>query len=322
MKKITLSVISLFAVTNIYSQCNSFVKSIGSGAYDEGMGIITTSDGGYIMVGTTSYNDIYVLKSDSCGVEQWNKTYDNKGAYDSGKSILELPDGSYFVLGSSFVTSPAFDNNVLAIKINSVGDTIWQKVVGGSLYEQAGGMVQTSDTKIIIAGYTQSIGAGMKDFYAVKMDTSGAVLLEKSYGGANDDQANGIIQTNDGGFALVGTTSSFGAGLGDIWLVKTNSALDSSWSAPYGGSDQELGNALIQVADSGYVMVGGSGSYTTTFSQDMFIVKADKNGTKKWHKIYDKGYSDIANSIDYSNNGGFLVVGNSNVTASNISMRL
>ncbi|MFQ5868905.1 MAG: hypothetical protein ACE5JC_03275, partial [Candidatus Zixiibacteriota bacterium] len=117
------------------------------------------------------------------------------------------------------------------------GDTLWTRAYGGSGYDRGYSVQQTSDGGYIIAGYTESFGAGDYDVYLLKTDSSGDTLWTRTYGGSDWDRGYCIQQTSDGGYIITGESWSFGAGYSDVYLLKTDSSGDTLWTRTYGGSD-------------------------------------------------------------------------------------
>ena len=116
--------------------------------------------------------------------------------------------------------------------------------------------LQTNDEGYALAGYTNSFGAGGKDFWLVKTDSVGNQLWNKTYGGPGDEVAYSVIQTNDEGYALAGYTNSFGAGGKDFWLVKTDSVGNQLWNKTYGGPGDEVAYSVIQTNNGDYILSG------------------------------------------------------------------
>ncbi|MFW9916163.1 MAG: hypothetical protein ACFFGZ_11205 [Candidatus Thorarchaeota archaeon] len=109
----------------------------------------------------------------------------------------------------------------------------WNRTLGGAGREEASSLIQTADGGYALAGETEFYGAGDYDFWLVRTDARGHLAWHQSFGGAEEDSASSLIQTADGGYALAGTTSSYGAGSSDMWLIKiseSETAEDSpSW---------------------------------------------------------------------------------------------
>jgi hypothetical protein len=133
---------------------------------------------------------------------------------------------------------------------------MWSKTFGGADYDQAYSLVKTQDGGYAIACNTWSFGAGDADFWLIKTDGSGNMEWNETYGGAGYDSASSLVRTSDEGFALAGQTESFGAGLGDFLLVKTDEIGNMEWSRTYGGVGRDIANSLVQTSDGGYAIAG------------------------------------------------------------------
>ncbi|MEK6853048.1 MAG: hypothetical protein AABX59_04160, partial [Nanoarchaeota archaeon] len=195
----------------------------GTTGYEIGYSVQQTSDGGYIISGaTTSFGaineDVYLIKTDSLGNKLWEKTFGGNG-YDSGNSVQQTSDGGYVIAGrTSSLGSGSYD--FYLIKTDSQGNKQWEKVFGGSGSDSASSIKQISDGGYILAGWTSSFGMGSFDFYLIKTDSSGNKLWEKTFGGINSDFSRSVGLTKDGGYIVAGTTSSFGSGGSDVYLIK------------------------------------------------------------------------------------------------------
>jgi len=121
------------------------------------------------------------------------------------------------------------------------------------------------------------------------------LVWSKAYGGNKLDTAECVQQTNDGGYIIAGRTDSFGAGLSDFWLIKTDAGGNMQWNKTFGGADSETATSVIQTSDGGYVIVGLTNSSGT--SPDFYMVKTDSNGNLDWSKTYGGSEHDVAYSI-------------------------
>ncbi|MEA3357598.1 MAG: hypothetical protein U9Q67_04150, partial [Patescibacteria group bacterium] len=163
---------------------------------------------------------------------------------------------------------------------------------------------QTSDGGYIIAGSTESFGAGGRDFLLVKIDSQGKVEWSRTFGGSGDDEAYSVQQTSDGGYIIAGYTESFGPGDIDFYLVKTDSQGMEEWSKTYGGDVNSVAYSVQQTSDGGYIVAG------TTYGQwardNLYLVKMDLQGGEKWSKIYaEYEFCSIQQTFD----GGYIVAG-------------
>jgi uncharacterized delta-60 repeat protein len=184
-----------------------------------------TSDGGYIVAGRTlsssaSSWDVFLIKTDTGGNIRWAKTYGSWGdvyAY----SVQQTSDGGYIVAG--YTNSFGADSvDILLIKTDANGNIIWTKTYGGTNYDYAYSVQQTSDGGYIVAGSTDSFGADSVDILLIKTNANGNIQWAKTYGGTRNDYAYSVQQTSDGGYIVAGYTNSFGAGGYDIFLIKTD----------------------------------------------------------------------------------------------------
>ena len=191
-------------------------KMYGGEKWDEASAVQQTSDGGYIVAGYLNSFDFLILRLNSDGKIAWKKIYERTG---KPSAIQQTADGGYIVAGFiSFGSGKEYD--VWVLKLNSEGVTLWQKAYGGPKKDVADFIQQTSDGGYIVACTTNSFGAGGHDFWVLKLDHNGNIDWQKSYGGAGNDSASSIQQTNDGGYIVAGVTESFGAGERDIWILK------------------------------------------------------------------------------------------------------
>ena len=198
-------------------------KTFGGSSWDWAQSVEQTTDGGYILAGyTVSYgagrSDVYVVKTDSAGNMQWQKTFGGSD-YDHGWSVQQTTDGGYIITGYTDSYGPAY-RDVYLIKTDSAGNMQWQKAFGGSNDELGFSVQQTTDDGYIIAGETESFGAGREDVYLIKTDSAGNMIWQKTFGGSDYDCGWSVQQTSDGGYIVAGETSSYGGGSDDVYLIK------------------------------------------------------------------------------------------------------
>lgn len=217
-------------------------KTIGGADKDFGGVLEFTNDGGYLIGGATqSFGagmfDGYLIKLDSIGNLVWNKTiganndeavYSIHSTFDNG-FIVAVPSHSF--------STGAGDADIILVKINENGDTLWTKIIGGIEHELYYCILETQDNNILIGGYTASFGNGGQDLFIAKTDYNGDILWFKTYGGTNNENSfttRFLIETNDSGIAMVGSTGSFGNGNDDMYFIKTDAC----------------GNALCNISDT------------------------------------------------------------------------
>jgi len=286
-------------------------KHYGGTNDDNARSIQQTSDGGYIVAGTTEsftygVDDFAIYKLNSSGNKVWFKHYGGSG-YDNARSIQQTSDGSYIVVGTT--SSFTHGNSDFAIyKLNSSGNKVWFKHYGGTNWDGCNSIQQTSDGGYIVAGYTQSYTHGGHDFAIYKLNSSGNKVWFKHYGGTQNDIARSIQQTSDGGYIVAGFTESYTYGNYDFAIYKLNSSGSKVWFKHYGGTSSDDAYSIQQTSDGGYIVAGDTGSYTYGNS-DFAIYKLNSSGNKVWFKHFGGGSNDYGYSIQQTSDGGYIVAG-------------
>ncbi len=180
--------------------------------------------------------------------------------------------------------------------------------VGGTNEDYGYSLVQTSDGGFAVAGRTESFGAGVTDFLLVKFTSTGALQWSRTVGGTDDDYGNSVVNTNDGGFALVGWTESFGAGSNDLLLIKLTSTGTMEWSRAVGGASRDNSYSVTQTSDGGFAVTG----WTETFgpgTKGLFIMKFTSAGALQWSRTVGSSSEEGGNSVAQTTDGGFVVAG-------------
>jgi hypothetical protein len=293
-------------------------KTFGGENPDWAWSVIQTSDGGYALAGYTgSYgaggDDFWLVKTDSAGNEEWNKTFGGENP-DAARSVIQTSDGGYALAGVTESYGAGGDDFWL-VKTDSAGNEEWNKTFGGENPDWARSVIQISDGGYALAGYTESYGAGGDDFWLVKTDSAGNEEWNKTFGGEDSDAALSVIQTSDGGYALAGftgiTTGSYGARGSDFWLVKTDSAGNEEWNKTFGGTSADGAYSVIQTSDGGYALAGLTDCYGAGGS-DFWLVKTDSSGNEEWNKTFGGARADSAFSAIKTSDGGYALAGNTN----------
>jgi uncharacterized protein YuzE len=234
------------------------------------------------------------------------KTYGGTSS-DGASSVQQTSDGGYILAGYTLSFGAGLDDIIL-IKTDANGNVQWAKTYGGTSYDYASSVQQTSDGGYIVAGGTDSFGAGLDDIILIKTDANGNVQWAKTYGGTNDDYATSVQQTSDGGYIVAGETYSFGAGDYDIFLMKTDANGNLQWAKTYGGTNDDWALSVQQTSDGGYIVAGETYPFGAYWS-DAFLVKTDANGNLQWAKTYGGTGGDGTFSVQQTSDGGYIVAG-------------
>ena len=191
---------------------------------------------------------------------------------------------------------------------NTHSSQYWAKSFGGYGQDHAFCIQQTTDAGFIVAGYTDSFGAGGFDIWILKLNTYGNVIWEKTYGRIYNDYARSIQQTADGGYIVAGYTAN---GVGenfDLLVLKLDGNGDLLWQKTYGGPGSDSARFIKQTSDGGYILAAYSDSFGTG-TTDLWILKLDQDGNVSWEKSYGASITNIVRSIQQTADEGYIVAG-------------
>ncbi|UCE37751.1 MAG: Ig-like domain-containing protein [Thermoplasmata archaeon] len=293
-----------------------FNRTFGGNDHDNGILVQQTSEDGYILVGeTVSYGDgvwgdVWLIKTDSNGIEQWNRTFGG-GFWDYGRSVHQTSDLGYIIAANT----NSFGNggsDAWLIKTDENGHEEWNMTFGGNGLDWCTSFHQTSDGGYIIAGMTESYGGTEGDAWLIKTTSSGNELWNRTYGDHKDmrDAFHSVQQTSDGGYIATGYTWSFGPGWEDLWLLKTDSSGNEYWNWTFGAfsSDSDAGTSVRETSDRGFIITGRTKSYGAG-NYDVWLIKTDINGSEEWKKTFGGIDDDRGQSVVITNDGDFVIAG-------------
>ena len=263
------------------------------------LSVLQTSDSGYIIAGTTGWGnaaDVYLLKTDVKGNEQWSKTYGGSKS-DSGFSVQQTSDGGYIIAGST-ASYGSGQSDVYLIKTDANGSTEWHSAIGGSLSETASCVQQTSDGGYIVTGYSGTWSEHpYVDLYLVKTDANGNEEWSRTWGGEHIDWGHSVRQTLDGGYIVTGHINH------DLYLLKTDTGGNEEWSRIFDCG--EIGHSVQQTLDGGFIITG----YSAAGGRDVYLIKTDVKGKEEWSRTFGGSKSDYGYSVQQTFDGGYIVVG-------------
>ncbi len=317
-------------------------KTFGGSGSEYAKCIRQTTDGGYIVVGTTPSNngnvsgnhggdDAWLIKLNASGDLQWQKCLGGSST-ENGNAVRQTTDGGYIIAGDAAsnngnVSGGNGSNDFWVVKVNASGELEWQNTFGGSSYDHAYDIEQTSDGGYIAVGSVNSTNGdvtnyngGMFDGWVVKLSATGELQWQKTFGGSGADQLRSVKQTTDGGYIMAGTTDSNNGivndnnGGVDFWVVKIDTSGNLQWQNALGGSNNDNGQAVIQASDGTYMAIGSTSSFGGDVSgnhggMDVWMVKLSTSGELLWQKCFGGTGSEVGRSIAQTSDSGFIVSG-------------
>lgn len=324
----------------------------GGSKDDRGQSLVQTTDGGYALTGyamsddgdgskNQGFHDNWIVKIDAFGTIEWEKSFGFSG-HDHAYDIIETEDGGLFFTGFLDITSARADGNTekgntltshgvgefWGTKIDNQGNLQWRGYYGGTNNDRSHAVVRSDDGGFVMSGFTESNdfdinnSRGSYDFWVVKIDVSGNLVWEKSYGGTGIERAQDITKTSDGGFVITGNTFSTDVditvnnGESDIWLIKIDYNGNLVWETSFGGSQFDAAQSVISSIDGGYIVVGNSKSLDKDANEnagenDIWLIKTDAEGKMIWQKTYGGSGLDYGFDAVETLSGAVILVGES-----------
>ena len=315
MKFLLQPLLFFLLITQLYfpqTPDTTWTKIFATPGDDYGEYVEQTSDGGFIIVGTTDSSggdDVFLIKTNSVGDTLWTKTYGTYH-YDYATCVHQTNDGGYIIFGDTDSFYPARWNGWL-IKTNSTGDTLWTRVfTGPKYYFIQSGIELSAGNGYVFAGYTKTSAGGPEDIWLVRTNVNGDTVWTKTFGGSERDVPNSIYRTSDGGFIISGSTELPSAGDFDALIIKTDADGNLDWSKTYGNTDRDIASDVKQTDDSGYIIAGSTESYGHLNNYtDAWLIRTDYDGDTLWTKTWGSDEHDGAMSVVQTTDGGFVWTG-------------
>jgi len=292
-------------------------KTYGGRDDDWAYSLVQATDGGYALAVVTPYKstggvDVWVIKLDSQGKIIWYKTLGGS-KNDEAYSLVQTTDGGYAVAGETSSESAGGDD-FWVIKLDNQGNIIWNRTYGGKDDDRARSIIQTTDGGYAVAGLTGSQDTDSIDAWVIKLDNQGKIIWNRTYGGTDDDGAQTIIQTTDGGYAVAGFIDSKHGRGDDAWVIKMDNQGNIIWDRTYGGRDDNWARTIIQTTDGGYGVAGwtypDSPLTEGAGGEDFWVIKLDSQGNIIWDMTYGGRDDDWADSLIQTTDGGYAIAGN------------
>ncbi|MEY2997011.1 MAG: hypothetical protein RIQ82_390 [Bacteroidota bacterium] len=332
----------------------AWVETFGGSGIDQATAVVTTEDGAYMVVGSTYSNDghfaglksttdadYFLMRVRPDGGVDWTKVY---GGDDDelATGITKTSDGGYVLVGYSrsdncFTGSNGGFHDYYILKVDTQGNEIWCQNFGYPGSDQAQNIIETREGDLMVTGFfdvSASGGQGNDDrensgtlhgvgeYWGIKLDADGQFFWKRYFGGSNNDRSYNVMQTNDGGFVLIGSSESDdfditdSKGSYDYWAVKLSAEGDLEWTRSFGGSEIDIAYDIATTLDGNFLIVGDARSndqdVSTNFGNaDIWLVAIDPQGNLIWEKSLGGSMFDSAKDLLPMNDNLYCVTGSS-----------
>ena len=332
----------------------AWVETFGGSGIDQATAVVTTEDGAYMVVGSTYSNDghfaglksttdadYFLMRVRPDGGVDWTKVY---GGDDDelATGITKTSDGGYVLVGYSrsdncFTGSNGGFHDYYILKVDAQGNEIWCQNFGYPGSDQAQNIIETREGDLMVTGFfdvSASGGQGNDDrenagtlhgvgeYWGIKLDADGQFFWKRYFGGSNNDRSYNVMQTNDGGFVLIGSSESDdfditdGKGSYDYWAVKLSAEGDLEWTRSFGGSEIDIAYDIATTLDGNFLIVGDARSNdqdvsTNYGNADIWLVAIDPQGNLIWEKSLGGSMFDSAKDLLPMNDNLYCVTGSS-----------
>jgi hypothetical protein len=297
-------------------------KTFGSIEEDKGFQIIESVSGGFVVSAqitntTALYNntDFSVIRIANNGNLIWHKNYsgpeqtDVNIVGDLGRSIVECTNGDFALAGVTATATGGSD--VWFFRISPSGVKKWDQVFHHWYTERCynpHSLIQCSDGGFALVGYTYNASLS-NDVWLIRTNAFGIPIWNKTYGVSSGyERPEALVECDDGGFAISANTQSFGAGMTDQWIIRTDSFGNQLWNKTYGGSQEDGCGQIIKMSDGGFVTIGSTHSFDVG-NGDAWITRVDSIGNLVWNYSIGDSYGNGASSLAYLGNDTYIAVG-------------
>ena len=344
--RLLISILFVFVSAAVVAQpVVQWQSSYGGTGDDDADCVQMTLTGGFVLAGISSSamgastvyhggGDFGIVNTDALGNIIWQNTYGGS-SLERARCIRPTKDSGFIAVGyagsaDGDVAANYGDVDFWVVKLDKDGHLVWAKNFGGSKADEANAVVPTFDGGFIVAGFTLSHDSDVTGFHTgtgadcwvIKLDDTGRLQWQKTYGGTDDDVASEIIQTADSNYVMTGFTASADGdvthqnGLLDMWLVKLDDTGRIIWQHTYGGSGADAAYSVKQTGGGGYIVAGSTNSADNgivsrggTYWGDYWVVKTDDTGGLQWQKTYGGSRDECVQSVQHTLDGGFVLGG-------------
>lgn len=318
----------LWLIKTDYEGNELWNRTFGGDESDFSSEVLEMDDGGYLLLGSTKDDaiddfNLLLIKTDSEGLEEWNKTFGGSKT-DLSRDLLKTRDGGYVLGGDTESYGTDGSSDFWLIKVDPEGNESWNRTFGGIGSDYFGSVRETDDVGYILFGSTSSYGNGNFDLWLIKTDPEGHELWNRTFGEFRRDNGVSALQTEDGGYLLMGRTRVDNLGIsGDvIWLIKTDSEGNEEWENTLEYENGSYVGVLIQSTNDGGYLISGdsidllkglamveSSTVLDDKGRDVFVIKVDSEGNELWRKTFETPGLNYQHGLaKETKDGGYIVL--------------
>ncbi len=240
-------------------------------------------------------------------VDAWHAAYGEEMTKDVARSVQEKHASGY-ILGGYTESYGEGENDAWLLSVSETGGLYWNHTYGGQFDDRGYSVCQTVACNYLLAGYSESFGVGMKDAWVICADSSGNELWNFTFGGSANETIYSVQQTTDGEVIAAGYTESFGGGERDMWLIKLDMSGHMLWNCTFGGSHHDIGYAVQETVDGGYIIAGSTYFSDPNWNQ-IWLIKTNSDGRQLWARTFASGIDSVAYDVRQTVDGGYILTG-------------
>lgn len=273
---------------------------------------IVSSDNNLIVCGNTNFNGFWTLiKITKQGKELWSKEFPGEDWGINEPALVEAKNGNLFVCGETYRNGAISKFDVLLVKTNNYGDTVWTKTYGGLENDYAQNIIETSDGNILISGWSGTDSIALGDINLLKLDYNGDTIWTRCFTDPGHQGAYHLLETKNGEYLITGGIENNG-NLSELYLLKVDASGSKLWDKKIGPSTGKYGKSTIELSNENLLIcgynIGGPGG-----NSQVLVVKTDNLGNLIWEKEFgNDSITERGNSIKQNLDGSFTIMGSSN----------
>jgi len=260
---------------------------------------------GYADLGTSTGTDAFFVRFDAAGDTLWTRSYGGEHE-DFGWDVVEAVDGGFFIAG--YTEAPtAGREDVLVLRLDAVGELLWERTLGGEGRDRAWSATLTTDGDIVIAGESERVGQGGRDAYLIRIGDDGEVRWANTVDAPGDQRVYHVARTTDGAFVSTGTTAPDGETNRDVYVIRITGDGSLGWTRSFGGAPDDVGHGVMGLAGGDVLVTGYDGSHSGG-DRDVHLMRLASNGDLRWWHHDERPGEDRA-MMSALRPGGYVTVG-------------